>query len=73
MTQSMARPHKKFSDSQSIPTSLDGVDLIAEINGDGFGNLLYRRDAYHVAVVEKASFESACDFDTKVVQGVMWH
>ncbi|KAI8449019.1 hypothetical protein BY996DRAFT_6514156 [Phakopsora pachyrhizi] len=31
------------------------------------------RDVDHVAVVEKASFESGCDFDTKVVQGVMWH
>ncbi|CAH7673794.1 hypothetical protein PPACK8108_LOCUS8693 [Phakopsora pachyrhizi] len=31
------------------------------------------RDVDHVAVVEKASFKSGCDFDTKVVQGVMWH
>ncbi|KAI8457429.1 hypothetical protein BY996DRAFT_6590779 [Phakopsora pachyrhizi] len=31
------------------------------------------RDFDHVAVVEKASFESGCDFDTEVVQGVMWH
>ncbi|KAI8455848.1 hypothetical protein BY996DRAFT_6477925 [Phakopsora pachyrhizi] len=30
------------------------------------------QDVDHVAVVEKASFESGCDFDTKVVQGVMW-
>ncbi|CAH7669889.1 hypothetical protein PPACK8108_LOCUS4543 [Phakopsora pachyrhizi] len=31
------------------------------------------RDVDHVAVVENASFESGCDFDTEVVQGVMWH
>ncbi|CAH7685726.1 hypothetical protein PPACK8108_LOCUS20297 [Phakopsora pachyrhizi] len=31
------------------------------------------RDVEHVAVVEKASFKSGCDFDTEVVQGVMWH
>ncbi|KAI8458164.1 hypothetical protein BY996DRAFT_6471124 [Phakopsora pachyrhizi] len=31
------------------------------------------RDIDHMAVVENASFESGCDFDTQVVQGVMWH
>ncbi|KAI8461075.1 hypothetical protein BY996DRAFT_6452786 [Phakopsora pachyrhizi] len=39
----------------------------------GVKNLQLFRDVDHVAVVEKASFESGCDFDTKVIQGVMWH
>ncbi|KAI8456186.1 hypothetical protein BY996DRAFT_6581709 [Phakopsora pachyrhizi] len=39
----------------------------------GVENLQLVRDVDHVAVVENASFESGCDFDTEVVQGVMWH
>ncbi|KAI8443955.1 hypothetical protein BY996DRAFT_8506954 [Phakopsora pachyrhizi] len=43
------------------------------VEASGVENLQLVRDVDHVAVVEKASFESRCDSDTKVVQGVMWH
>ncbi|CAH7669995.1 hypothetical protein PPACK8108_LOCUS4667 [Phakopsora pachyrhizi] len=58
-----------------IRTKLRPV-LKPERQAEGFwvkANERLVRDVDHVAVVEKASFESGCDFDTKVVQGVMWH